>query len=182
MKLLRFEHLGLKSLIIFILSMTPPMILILVLWGAIAAFQNQFPEEVQPYIVFVYSLLFLSFIFLGILACLVGYLKYITYKFALDEDALRIERGIINREIIAVPYRQIQNINIDRNLFNRLFSLSNLVITTAAHEEKDEEGDNAFESEGILPLLDKYRAEEIHAELLKRTNVEKVIAMNQTIK
>ena len=119
----KFEHLGHKSLIIFILGMSSPLALILVLWAGLAFFQNELPEEVKPYLGTVYSLLFIFFILLSAVIFVVSYLKYITYKFALDENALHIERGILNREIISIPYRQIQNINVDRNLFNRLFSL-----------------------------------------------------------
>ncbi|MDP3956753.1 MAG: PH domain-containing protein [bacterium] len=178
----KFEHLGHKSLIIFILGMSPPLVLILALGAGMTVFQNELPEEAKPYLGTAYSLLFIFFILLSIVIFAISYLKYITYKFALDENALHIERGILNREIISIPYRQIQNINIDRNLFNRLFSLSNLTITTAAHEESDEEGTNIFEAEGVLPYLDKIRAAEIQSELMKRTNVEKVIAVNQSTK
>lgn len=179
---MRFEHLSKTSLVLFILSMAPPLVILFLLGGAISLFQSQLPEEVQPYIGTAYSLLFVSFIIVAILVCLVGYLKYITYKFALDENALHIERGILNREIISIPYRQIQNINIDRNLFNRLLGLSNLIITTAAHEENDDVGAGAFEAEGILPMLDLDRAEILQNELLKRTNIEKVMAVNQGLK
>ncbi len=178
----KFEHLGHKSLIIYLLGMTPPLVLIFILGVGVKFFESQLPLEIKPYLGPAYILLFIFFILLSLIACLIGYLRYITYKFALDEDALHIERGIINREIIAIPYRQIQNINVDRNLFNRLFGLSNLIITTAANEEKDTEGVEMFEAEGFLPYLDKDRAAEIQSELMKRTNVEKVMAINQSLK
>jgi putative membrane protein len=179
---MRFEHLSIKSLILFILSLAPPLVILFLLGGAISIFRSQLPPEVQPYIGTAYSVLTLCFFAVAILVCVVGYLKYITYKFAFDENALHIERGILNREIISIPYRQIQNINIDRNLFNRLLGLSNLIITTAAHEEKDNEGVDAYEAEGVLPMLDVGRAQEIQNELLERTNIEKVMAVNQGIK
>lgn len=176
----QFEHLSKKSLIIYISGMISPAAFLLLLTIAIIAFRSKFPDEVQSYLSMAVFLGSALFIVTGAGACLAGYLKYATYKFALDEDALRIERGILSREIIAIPYRQIQNINIDRNITNRLWGLSNLIITTAAHEEKDDEGDK-IEAEGVLPFLDVDRAEEIQAELLKRTNVEKVIEVNQNL-
>lgn len=176
----KFEHLGRKSLIIFILIMTPPMGLVLLLITTIYVIREQLPELAKPYIGIGIFSLFICFILSGIAAVVIGYLKYITYRFSIDEDALHIEKGIINREIISIPYRQIQNINIDRNIFNRIFGLSTLVITTAAHEEKDEEGTSSFEAEGFLPYLDYPRAQEIQNELMKRTNVEKVIALNSS--
>jgi hypothetical protein len=52
-----------------------------------------------------------------------------------------------------------------------MLGMSRIVILTAGHEDEPHpEG----ESEGILPGLDKDFAEALQAELLKRTNVEKV--------
>jgi uncharacterized membrane protein YdbT with pleckstrin-like domain len=104
---------------------------------------------------------------------LIGWLIYKNYKFSLGDDSLKIKRGIVEKEEVAIPYRQIQDVDIERDLSFQMFGLSKIIILTAGHEEeKDEEGDD--ESEGILPAIDKDLAEWLQAELLKRANVQKV--------
>lgn len=102
---------------------------------------------------------------------LISWLIYANYKFLLDNDALKIKRGVFEKEEIAIPYRQIQNVDIERDLSYQLLGLSRLVILTAGHEEVKGEED---ESEGILPALDKDLAEGLQKELLERANVQKV--------
>ncbi len=112
----------------------------------------------------------LFFVFLA-LAFVVGWLIYINYQFQLDDDALKIKRGILTKEVIAIPYRQIQNVDVRRDVLYLVFGLSELVILTAGHEDKN---DTQNEAEGILPAIDKNLAEKIQEDLLRRANVEKV--------
>ncbi len=99
------------------------------------------------------------------------WLIYQNYKFYLGDDALKIKRGVFNKEETAIPYRQIQNVDIERDFSFQMLGLSRLVILTAG-ESEEKTGEN--ESEGILPALDKDLAEWLQAELLKRANVQKV--------
>jgi len=101
-----------------------------------------------------------------------AWLIYSTYKFCLGDDSLKIKRGILNKEEVAIPYRQIQDVDIKRDLSFQLLGLSRIVIITAGHEEDEKPGDD--DTEGILPALDKDLAEWLQAELLKRANVQKV--------
>ena len=105
---------------------------------------------------------------------LITWLIYANYKFALGADALKIKRGILSREEVAIPYRQIQDVDIEQDLGFRMMGLSRIVILTAGHE--DEKGD---ESEGVLPAVDKDLAEWLQAELLKRTDVQRVTEVKQ---
>lgn len=104
------------------------------------------------------------------IALLVAWLIYKNYTFSLEEDSLRVARGVFGKEEITIPYRQIQDVDIERPLFFRLFGVSRLVILTAgreAHEKTDE-------SEGVLPALDKDLAEYLRGVLTKRADVEEV--------
>ncbi|HVO29073.1 MAG TPA: PH domain-containing protein [Candidatus Paceibacterota bacterium] len=103
---------------------------------------------------------------------LVAWLIYINYKYMLGDDSLKIKRGILNKEEVAMPYRQIQDVDIERDLSFQMMGLSRIVILTAGHEDEKPEDD---ESEGILPAMDKDLAEWLQAELLKRANVQKVV-------
>lgn len=102
----------------------------------------------------------------------VAWLIYKNYKFCLGDDSLKIKRGILNKEEVAIPYRQIQDVDIRRDLSFQMLGLSRIVILTAGHEEDEKPGDD--DTSGILPALDKDLAEWMQAELLKRANVQKV--------
>ena len=39
---------------------------------------------------------------------LIAWLVYKNYKYCLGDDSLKIKRGILNKEEVAIPYRQIQ--------------------------------------------------------------------------
>jgi uncharacterized membrane protein YdbT with pleckstrin-like domain len=116
------------------------------------------------------------FVITLVIAFLVSWIIYANYTFFLDEDSLRIKRGVITKEEIAIPYRQIQDVDIERDITYQMLGMSRLVILTAGHEdEPEDQPKNKGEAEGILPAIDKDEAEQLQQELLKRTNVEKVI-------
>ncbi len=104
-------------------------------------------------------------------ALFISWLIYINYVFLLDEDALKIKRGIIAREDHAIPYRQIQDVDIEQDFSFRMLGVSRLIILTAGREDEKEASN---ESEGILPAIDSALAERLQAELLRRANVETV--------
>jgi uncharacterized membrane protein YdbT with pleckstrin-like domain len=112
-----------------------------------------------------------SLIALGI-EILISWLLYINYRFALDENALKIKRGVINKEEVSIPYQRIQNIDIDRSIPYRVLRLGRLIILTAGEEEQNEP---KAESEGILPALDYRFALKLQEELLRRSSIEKVV-------
>ena len=103
---------------------------------------------------------------------LVAWLIYANYKYCLGDDSLKIKRGILNKEEVAIPYRQIQDVDIRRDISFQMLGLSRIVILTAGHEDDAKPGDD--DTEGILPALDKDLAEWMQAELLKRANIQKV--------
>src|ERR1035441_4836315 len=82
---------------------------------------------------------------------LIAWFVYSTYKFCLGDDSLKIKRGILNKEEVAIPYRQIQDVDIDRDLSFQLMGLSRIIILTAGQEDRPGEGDPAErgESEGM---------------------------------
>jgi putative membrane protein len=112
------------------------------------------------------------FVVVFLITLLIAWLIYANYKFCLGDDSLKIKRGILNKEEVAIPYRQIQDVDIKRDLSFQMIGLSRIIIITAGHDEDERPGDD--DTEGILPALDKDLAEWLQAELLKRANVQKV--------
>jgi putative membrane protein len=108
---------------------------------------------------------------------LIASLIYKNYKYCLGDDSLKIKRGILNKEEVAIPYRQIQDVDLRRDLTFQMIGLSQIAIITAGHDEDEKPGDD--DTEGILPALDKDLAEWLQAELLKRANVQKITEEKQ---
>lgn len=92
--------------------------------------------------------------------------------FMLGTDALKIRRGVFHKEEFAIPYRQIQNIEIERSIRHQLFGLSSLIILTAGNENRHTDKDDP---EGVIDFMDKEIASRLRDELLSRTNVQKVV-------
>lgn len=88
------------------------------------------------------------------------------------EDSFKIKRGVLNKTENAIPYRQIQNVDIERSLFFQMLGLSRLIILTAGHEDEGVKGSD--EAKGIIPAIDKKLAEQLQTELLRRAEVQKV--------
>ena len=103
---------------------------------------------------------------------LATYLNYANYEFLLDDDALKIRRGILSRTETAIPYRQIQDVDIEQNFSERIWGIARLAILTAGHNEST--GGNEDDSEGVLPAIDRTLADALQTELLRRADIEKV--------
>jgi len=127
--------------------------------------------DLTPYAKLGAELAGVLFVIVLAISLFITWLIYINYKYCLGEDSLKIKRGVLNKEEVAIPYRQIQDVDIKRDLSFQMLGLSRIVILTAGHEDDDPKDE---ESEGILPALDKDLAEWMQAELLKRANVQKV--------
>ena len=73
-----------------------------------------------------------------VVGLIVSWLEYINYSYTFEEFNLKLKRGIINKEIVSIPYRQMQDINIQRGLLYLLLGVSKVIIDSAGHEEADE--------------------------------------------
>jgi putative membrane protein len=180
----QYQTLGKKVLWLFFLQTSP--IAFILLFASIILFVVSF----QPFIInsffgnmqkpvllitlsaFVISLLVIS----GSL--IFAWLNYKNYKFALMDDSFKIKRGFFNKTENAIPYRQIQNVDIERNFTFQMMGLSRLIILTAGHE--DEKPEAKDEAEGVIQAIDQKIASWLQTELLKRAEVQKVVQENGT--
>jgi putative membrane protein len=94
---------------------------------------------------------------------IVTMLVYNNFTFEVDNDGLKIEQGIIHRLHVSVPFEQIQNVNIERSLSDRLLGLSRISIETAGQASTPTNGSiTKSRSEAYLPGLHLKEAEIIH--------------------
>ena len=160
----KYEHLGWKTFWIFVSEKSKVAIVLGLL-------------EIAFILLPPVSLVLLAREGLGILFCVaflltivVSWLEYARWEFYLDDDALRIRRGVLKHEETAIPYRQIQDIDIERDPLYQMTGTARLVILTAGHEDTGEHAD----SEGIIPIIDKRLAIRLQTELSHRANIQKV--------
>ncbi len=93
------------------------------------------------------------------LTFLIAMLLYNNFFFLIDEDGLTIESGIIHKQQVTVPYDQIQNVNIERTLMDRILGVSKVSIETAGSSADTKPGLGA---EAFLPGVDFEFAKKIH--------------------
>jgi len=98
-------------------------------------------------------------------------LAYRNWKYELSEKAVKLEKGIIMKKYVSIPYNRIQNVDIYRTLLARILGLSELHIQTAGYSGGSSSGllrRSAGSTEGNIPGIDPHLAEQIREELVKR--------------
>ncbi len=173
-----YHTLGRKTFWIFFIQRLNGAIVFLLISIVLFAIQGQ-PflitkqfGNISPYVTLAAVACLVIFAVMIFIILLGVWIEYANYKYCLGEDSLKIKRGFLNKEEVAIPYRQIQDVDIRRDLYFQMLGLSRIIILTAGQED---ETPRDSESEGILPALDSSLAEWFQAELLRRANVQKVI-------
>ncbi len=147
---------GKKVLLYFVLSRLLLIVIVFIIIGIGASFLSGFGPLV-PIVTIVG-------IFLCLVVFLAGWIKYKSVKFMFDEFSFHVERGIFSKSEIAIPFKQIQNVNHAQSFSEKMWGVSHIAIETAG---TDESNSNAS-SEGTLPVLDTALAVSLEQELLKR--------------
>ena len=113
----------------------------------------------------------ITFIFLASFAFLAGgmtlaWIRYISCTFSLNDVAISVKRGFLNKKEIAIPYRQIQNVNIEQSFLHRMMGICKLIIQTAGNDNNDTEGEDA----GIFDVIDFNLAQTVKNALLEKSS------------
>lgn len=118
--------------------------------------------------VFLIFLPIIMLVFIGgnlLFAYLIAHLTYENWKYQMSDNAVKIEKGIIWKKYISIPYERIQNVDIYRGVFARMLGLSDLQIQTAGYSAPTP---YAAGTEGRLPGLDQKVAEQLRDDLIKK--------------
>ena len=86
------------------------------------------------------------------------------YKYELKKQVFYIEKGIIWKKYVSIPYNRIQNVDMSRGVLERALGLSTLYIQTAGSSHP-----HTALSEGRIPGLTKETAKALHDEIIKYT-------------
>jgi len=121
------------------------------------------------------------FLFVFVTAEIYARMKYNRYLYEVTDDGVKIERGIIWKKYVSIPYQRVQNVDIKRGIIARMFGFSTVDIETAGHSGF---GGGSFfrfgarrgfggrrqryESEGHLMAIDVDLAEKIRDFVMKK--------------
>lgn len=120
----------------------------------------------NTFFTFLPGFLVISFLIIWIsLSYIFAKLSYKYWKYQLAETSIRIEKGVIWKKYISIPYNRIQNVDIYRGIIARLLGLSDVHIQTAGYSGQRRPG---FASEGRLPGLDIPVAEQLRDDLISK--------------
>jgi uncharacterized membrane protein YdbT with pleckstrin-like domain len=98
------------------------------------------------------------------------YEHHAQHKFMLDNHSFHIRRGILMVKEKVIPYRHIQNVDLEQPYHYRIFGVVRLNITTARVDTFVEENskEKKHEKQNLIPLMDKKIAKELSHFLVSR--------------
>lgn len=122
-----------------------------------------------------WGLLIMPIVFIVTLALGLGlaFFRYYTFRYRMEDNGVSFRRGIFSNEETSMPFKQIQNVDIDQSILYRILGMANVIIMTAGQEDKDTTP--AIHSEVEIPALSFSEAERIQQFLLNRSNIQEVI-------
>jgi membrane protein YdbS with pleckstrin-like domain len=97
-----------------------------------------------------------------ILLILRVYMEYRYYTYMFTEEAFIMTYGVVMRSEVAALYHQIQNVNIERGVLDRMAGVSRIVIFMTGAER------DAAHSKIVLPAVGRKKAKLVQKELLVR--------------
>ena len=169
-----YQTLGKKVFWLFFLQTSPAafIFLLISIITFVISFQSFVTSSMQKYALIATLITFILALISAAISLVIAWMTFTNYVFSMAEDSFKIKRGIFNKTENAIPYRQIQNVDIERGVAFQLIGLSRLIILTAGHE--DENSKAGDEAEGIIPAIDQKLAELLQIELLKRADIQKI--------
>lgn len=117
------------------------------------------------YGVFSIGLFTLTIGFLGftsVTAYITAKLTYDNFRYGVEAGKVVIDKGIIIKRHILIPFEKVQNIDITKGLIERGLGLVSLHIQTA--------GMGYWLAEGIIPGISPEEADKLKAEILSKTS------------
>lgn len=77
-----------------------------------------------------------SFTLIGIVSAY-EYLYWRNYNYEINEEGLEISAGVVSKKTVDIPLRRIQNVDVDRTVFQRLFGIARVRVETAGGDTSE---------------------------------------------
>jgi uncharacterized membrane protein YdbT with pleckstrin-like domain len=165
------QRLGRKAYILMALHELKPGFIILLI-ALIALALSSLAKTFIPALYVDYIVIGL-FILTGV-ACFMSVITakvvYRNYTFTFEEFGMKLKRGMMKIVEVTIPYRQMQDVGVERGFIHQITGTSRLIINSAGHEEVDEKN----ETDIVLDPIQKEVAEEIRLMLQRKIGVQVV--------
>lgn len=76
-------------------------------------------------------------IFLLILQFVFSYLTYLNYQFQVQKNAFIVQKGVLKKSKVEIPFHRIQNINIQQNILQQILGVVGFQIETAGESASE---------------------------------------------
>lgn len=152
---------GLESLIVFFMKFA----------GPVTAATSR---SVSGGVSYVVELAFIFALVSLVMSVITAKVEYKNYTFTFEEFGLRLKKGLFRMTELTIPYRQMQDVDIERGFFHQMTKTSRVVINSAGHEEAATHFTPAEETDIVLDPIDKDVAEEIRLMLQRKIGVQVV--------
>jgi len=119
----------------------------------------------------VIGLAFIIGIVILAITIITGWLEYTHYTITLNEQGVKVKRGILSEEEIGIPYRRVKEVRIKRSIIDQIIGVSSVIVTILGEDGSEP---LSKESSFFLPALTKDIAEKIQEEILARAQVDEI--------
>lgn len=90
-----------------------------------------------------------------------------TFEYETSEKFLKIKSGVFTRKKVTIPFSRIQNLNITRGVFDRMFDLYTVKVETAGFGGASSQSGGVIKPEGYIPgIKDPSKLEKITQRLI----------------
>lgn len=117
------------------------------------------PTAMNVTVSLIFTVMWLVIIFIPLAVYIPAYFHSLEYS--LEDDAIRLKKGVFWRRVTTVPYAKITNIDITQGPLERLFNVSKLHIQTAGFS-----GNQATHAE--LMMVGICNAEDLKEQIMNR--------------
>lgn len=155
-----------KSIWLFFASCFLKLLFIAVLLGvyALSIYAKTNREEIKiENFLDISGLVVMAFVAMLVISYIWARFTYNFYSYDLDSRGFFKESGIIWKKNVSIPYKNIQNVDINRGVLARIFGLADVQIQTAGVSG----GKYGSRAEGRLPGLAVTDAMKIRDEILR---------------
>jgi uncharacterized membrane protein YdbT with pleckstrin-like domain len=179
-----WERLGLRSFVIYVIQGFLPGLFLFILAFVILLIKNYLPTSTGGAAILGSSnitaivssvagfFVIAAFPLMG-LGIIINIIRYFSFGYRLDDEALRFRRGIISVDEISILYHNIQDVDLDQSVLGRIFGIAELYVITAGRGEPNERA----ETEATFHVMDVGKARDLQRTLLDRGSVQKVKAV-----
>ncbi len=118
-------------------------------------------------------------IFLGIISSII---KYFGTTYTITDYSIRLRHGLIARNEISIPYKSIEDVDLDQSILFRFLGLCHLIILSAGtDDEVDKTDGTGVRSSQIFHMIDSDIAIKLREFLLKKSSVQETQEVNKII-